>query len=153
LKKFKFAYCDPFKCVGCGICELVCSLKHEGRFSSSTSRIKAIRLYPYRNIALTCVMCEDPPCVKACPRDALKQADDGHIVVDGEKCVGCGLCVEACDFGVITLHPTKRVVLICDLCGGSPLCIEACPEDALTLTTHDLRAQLKRIVAADKLSR
>jgi len=152
LKKFKFVYCDPSKCVGCGICELVCSLKHENRFSSVASRIRSVRLYPYRNVALTCVLCENPPCVKACPRDALTQAQDGHIVVDEDKCVGCGLCIEACDFGVIMLHPLRMVAIVCDLCDGSPLCIDACPEDALTLTSRDIRAQIKRVEVAKKLT-
>jgi Fe-S-cluster-containing hydrogenase component 2 len=97
-------------------------------------------------------MCEDPPCVKACPRDALTQAEDGRIIVDEEKCVGCGLCVEVCDFGSLTLHPMKRTPIVCDLCNGAPLCIEACPEDALELTTRDLRAQVKRIKVAEKLT-
>jgi len=153
MKKYKFVYCDPFKCVGCGICEYVCSLKHEGGFGAAYSRIRAVRIYPNRNVAIACVMCEDPPCVKACPRDALSQAEDGRILVDEEKCTGCGLCVEACDFGAITLHPKRRTPITCDLCDGTPLCIDACPEDALELTTRDLRAGLKRLKAAQELTR
>jgi Fe-S-cluster-containing hydrogenase component 2 len=97
-------------------------------------------------------MCENPPCVKACPRDALTQAEDGRIIVDEGKCTGCGLCIEACDFGALTLHPIRRIPIVCDLCNGTPLCIEACPEDALNLTTRDLLAQVKRIKTAEKLS-
>ncbi|HID17047.1 TPA: 4Fe-4S dicluster domain-containing protein [Candidatus Bathyarchaeota archaeon] len=152
MKKFKFVYCDPFKCVGCGICEYACSLKHENALSAATSRIRTVRIYPHRNVAITCVLCEDPPCVKACPRDALEQNEEGVITVKEEKCVGCGLCVESCDFGAITLHPKGRIPIVCDLCDGSLLCVEVCPEDALDLTTKDIQAQLKRVKAAKSLT-
>lgn len=152
LRKFRFVYCDPFKCVGCSICEYVCSLKYARCLDPMASRIKAVRIYPSRNIALACVLCENPPCVKICPRNALTQDEQGVIRVDADSCVGCGLCIEACPLGVINLHPRLRIPVVCDLCDGSPLCIEACPEDALTLTTKDLQAQIKRLKAAKQLT-
>ena len=152
MRRFKFVHCDPFKCVGCGICEYVCSLRQEKAFRSSVSRIRTVRIYPHRNVSITCVLCEEPPCVDACPRDALAQDELGIVRVDVSKCVGCGLCMEACDFGAITIHPELRVALICNLCDGEPACIEACPEDALSLTTRDLQAQMRRLKVASNLT-
>ncbi|OYT50561.1 hypothetical protein B6U66_05335 [Candidatus Bathyarchaeota archaeon ex4484_135] len=110
------------------------------------------------NLGLTCRTCEDPPCVAACPRDALTQSEKtGIIMVDEEKCNGCGWCIEACPFGAITLHPEKRVVIVCDTCldrrekGLPPACVEWCPEEALELTTKDVLAQKARISATMKL--
>lgn len=148
-----FVACDPEKCVGCQICEYVCSLKKEGVFNPTKSRIRVIRIeHPRTNMATACRKCEDPPCVQACPRQGtLVQRSDGLIIVDEEKCNGCGWCIEACDFGAISLHPEGRVAIICDTCGGEPECIKWCPEEALSLITKDILAQKARMHMIRKL--
>ena len=149
-----FVACDPEKCVGCRICEYICSLRKEGVFNPTKSRIRVIRIYnPLINMAIACRKCDDPPCVKACPRQGtLTQRSDGLIVVDEEKCNGCGWCIEACDFGAIALHPEGRVAIICDTCGGEAECVQWCPEEALSLTTKDILAQRARMDVIRKLS-
>lgn len=150
----KFVAADPDKCVGCRICEYICAFHKEHKFNPLLSRIRSVRVYPYINLAMTCRLCEDAPCVTACPRKALEQSiENGVILIDEDKCNGCGWCIEACDFGAVTLHPEKRVVMICDLCEGEPepLCVKWCPEEALELTTRDLLAQKSRIASVKKL--
>jgi len=148
----KFVSCDPDKCVGCCVCEYACSFEKEKAFNPVKSRIRAVRLAPIINMALTCRLCEDAPCVSACPRDALTQSGEtGVIIVDEDKCNGCGWCIEACDYGAIMLHPEKKVVFVCDLCEGKPKCVEWCPEESLTLVTADVLAQKARITAVKKL--
>jgi Fe-S-cluster-containing hydrogenase component 2 len=123
-------------------------------FNPTRSRIRVIRIYPHTNAALNCRMCEDAPCVPACPRKALTQSkENGVILIDDNLCDGCGWCVKACKFGAIALD-LKPTVRICDLCSGredGPICIEWCPEDALELTTTELLAQKARIEAVRKL--
>jgi len=89
--------------------------------------------------AIACRMCEDAPCVNSCPRNALRQAQEtGIIIVDENRCNGCGWCFGACSFGAIAFHPTKKIVTFCDLCDGEPECIKYCPfEGALTFATKD----------------
>ena len=121
----KFVSADPEKCVGCAVCEYACSMKKENTFNPLKSRIRVVRIHPLINLSLTCRLCEDPPCVAACPRDALTQSEEnGVIMVDEDKCNGCGWCIEACDYGAITLHPENKVVFVCDLCDGDPECIK-----------------------------
>ncbi len=147
----KFISADPKKCVGCQICEYVCALEKDKVFNPLKSRIRTVRLYP-KNLALACRLCEDAPCGTACPRKAVEQAPEtGVILIDDEKCDGCGWCIEACEFGAITLHPESKVVVCCDLCDGEPVCVEWCPEEALELTTTDVLAQKARISATKKL--
>jgi len=123
-------------------------------FNPTRSRIRVVRIYPHTNAALNCRLCEDAPCVTACPRKALSRAEtNGVIVVNDQLCNGCGWCIKVCDFGAIALDP-KPTVNICDLCGDreeGPACIEWCPEDALEVTTNDLLAQKARIGAVQKL--
>ncbi|MCW4044988.1 MAG: thiamine pyrophosphate-dependent enzyme [Candidatus Bathyarchaeota archaeon] len=128
----QFVSCKPEKCIGCDICEYVCSLEKEKSFNPVKSRIRAVRLDALSNMAVTCRVCKDAPCVTACPKNALRQSvESGIVTVDDEKCDGCGWCIEACEYGAITLHRDTRKALVCDTCGGEPLCIQWCPEGAL----------------------
>jgi len=105
-------------------------------------------------MAIACLLCEDPACVAACPRDALLKDEKGVIRVDEYKCNGCGWCILACEFGAITLHPTKKVVMTCDLCDGDPECVKHCPfEDALAYATIEEVANKLRKEAVDNMLR
>lgn len=150
----KFVSTDPEKCVGCQVCEYICSMTKDKAFNPLKSRIRVVRINQLANLAVTCRLCEDPPCVAACPREALKQSEEnGLIIVDKDKCNGCGWCTEACDYGAISLHPNDKVVFVCDLCKekDQPQCIKWCPEEALELVTSDTLAQKARITMAKKL--
>jgi TPP-dependent indolepyruvate ferredoxin oxidoreductase alpha subunit len=131
----QFVNCNPEKCVGCDICEYICSLEKEKTFNPIKSRIRSVRLNPLSVLAVTCRACKDAPCVAVCPRDALKQSvENGTIVVDDKKCDGCGWCIQTCQYGAITIHPESKKAIVCDTCGGDPKCIEWCPEQALSLS-------------------
>ena len=110
---------------------------------------------PVVNMAVACRLCEEPACVAACPRDALTQSEEtGAIIIDKDKCNGCGWCIEACDYGAMMLHPETKAVYICDLCKDKPegpQCVKWCPEEALTVVTSDVLAQKARISAIKKL--
>jgi len=163
--KYKFVDVDPSKCSGSGICELSCSFEKSGNFNPLKSRIKILRLHPTTNIALTCRLCEDPPCVTACPSGALKQSRrNGVIIVDEIKCDGCGWCIKACDYGSIAIDLENKIAAICDLCEErkgigvfpgrkivSQACVEWCPEEALDLVTRGRLSQKAREVVANKL--
>jgi Fe-S-cluster-containing dehydrogenase component len=83
---------------------LVCSLTKENGFNPLLSRIRSIRIEPTYNISIACCLCEDPTCVKSCPRSALsKNEETGIIQVDEDKCNGCAWCIESCEFGAIIL--------------------------------------------------
>ncbi len=129
----EFISCDTDKCIGCQVCEYACSAEKEKVFNPTKSRIRTIRLDVLSNIAITCRSCKDAPCVNACPKKALIQSEETHVIsVDEAKCDGCGWCIEACEYGAVTLHPQTRKAIVCDACNGDPQCIEACPESALT---------------------
>ncbi len=126
--------CDDDKCVGCVICEYVCSFEKEKVFNPLKSRIRSIRIDQTFNTAVTCKACKDAPCITACEQKAIIQSTEtGAILVDEEKCNGCGWCIETCKYGAITLHPKTHKVMICDTCSGDPKCIPLCPESALSL--------------------
>lgn len=141
----KFLIADPQKCNGCGVCQLVCSASKDKAFNNKLSRIKMVKIEPMVDIALACRLCENPPCVRCCTPEALKQEENsGVILVNQEKCNGCGWCIVACDYGVITYDPNRKTVLICDLCEGDPLCVDYCVQEALKLTTlNEIAGKIK----------
>ena len=105
----KFVSGDPSKCIGCCVCEYACSMKHENTYNPTKSRIRAIRLNSFVNLAVSCRLCEDSPCVAACPRDALRQSEEtGTILIDEEKCNGCGLCEDFCP--LVAIHVKEGIL-------------------------------------------
>ena len=150
---YQHVICDPDKCIGCRICEYVCAATKWGTFDPSLSRIRVVRIEPVTMTAISCRLCEDAPCIIACPRDALSRSEkNGAILVDEDKCDGCGWCIEACDFGAIVLNPQTKNAEICNLCEDQeegPRCVQFCPKEALSLATPEvLRQNLRREVVS-----
>jgi Fe-S-cluster-containing hydrogenase component 2 len=145
--KYQYVACDPEKCVGCQLCEYICSYTKTGEFNTYRSRIRTVRAEEVLMTAVACRTCENAPCVIACTRDALTQDPvTGIIQIDVDRCDGCAWCIEACDFGAISINPATKLAEICDQCEDEdePQCIKWCPKDALELTTPDRRAQRTR---------
>jgi carbon-monoxide dehydrogenase iron sulfur subunit len=129
-------------CIGCRLCEIMCVVKH----SRSGKILKAFREeHPrplprvrveeegYTSFALQCRHCEEAPCIENCMTGAMHR-EEGAVLCDEEKCVGCLMCVMSCPFGAIRPGSGRKVVSKCDLCGGKgiPFCVEYCPNEALT---------------------
>ena len=151
-KEREFVGVNFEKCTGCRVCELVCALQQENSFDPKLSRIKVLRLHQLVNMPVTCRLCEDAPCVRSCPRDALSQSEEtGVISVDDSKCDMCGWCIEACKYGAMFLSEDKKTVKVCNLCDGEPQCIEWCPESALSLMTQKEFDQKARKITIKKL--
>jgi anaerobic carbon-monoxide dehydrogenase iron sulfur subunit len=127
---------DPEKCVGCRVCEAVCSFIKEGESNPVKARCKIVRsvkdnlLY---NVRVHCQQCEEAFCMAVCPTGAIVEDENGVKSTDTEKCIGCGMCATACPFGAITVDPDKHVSIKCDLCKGldEPQCVKYCYAEAL----------------------
>lgn len=136
---------NPEPCTGCGLCDLMCSLYHEGEQGQALSRGELVgdRIAAEYTFNV-CWQCPSPAeCHEACPlKDEALLIDEatGTTYIDPDVCNMCGECTEACplDPPRIKLHPTKSISFKCDLCRGraeGPICIEYCNFDALTLAT------------------
>lgn len=91
----------------------------------------------------SCLHCEAAPCVTVCPTGAsYKRADDGIVLVDEAKCIGCKLCSWACPYGAREYDVAEGVMKKCTLCIDRiynetipeaervPACVATCPASA-----------------------
>ncbi len=142
------------KCTGCRLCELVCSVMHEGVSNPSRSRIKIMKwesegLY----VPISCQQCEDAPCINVCPVKAISRDEKlDYVKVDYDVCIGCRVCVTACPFGAMSFDVIDRKVVKCDLCDGDPQCVRFCEIQALEYVDADRVSVFKKKDAAERLS-
>jgi Fe-S-cluster-containing dehydrogenase component len=111
-------------------------------------------------LPLFCNHCDNPPCVRVCPTKATWKREDGIVMMDWHRCIGCRYCMAACPYGsrsfnwtdprshLAQLNPdfptrTKGVVEKCTFCnerlakGELPACVDACPQEALAFGDLD----------------
>ena len=92
-----------------------------------------------------CMHCEHPACVSACPVQALHKLDNGPVVYDAGKCIGCRYCMVACPFGIPKIDFNKLLPEItkCTFCadrldsGLPPACAKTCPAGAIRFGERD----------------
>lgn len=143
---------DYQRCTGCRLCELVCSVMHEGVSNAARSRIKIVKwedegLY----VPMICLQCEDAPCKNVCPMGAIsRDGDIGFLKVDYDICIGCRSCVAVCPFGAMNYTKIDKKVFKCDLCGGEPQCVRFCDERAVDFIPTDRVNQKKKRDAATR---
>ena len=132
---------DPKMCTGCGTCELMCSLYHEGVGGPASARVRVDRDPFNAEFSFhSCRQCLAPSCYAACPvsGEALCVCEEtGARYINKEQCTGCGECIDACPFepSHIRFNKEKDVAYKCDLCRGrvgGPICVEYCPVGAIT---------------------
>ena len=109
----------------------------------------------------SCLHCETPACVTVCPTGAsYKRADDGIVLVDADKCIGCQLCSWACPYGAREYSATRGTMQKCTLCvdriynetleeiDRQPACVMACPTRARHFgDLGDAESKVSKLVA------
>ncbi|TAN45141.1 MAG: 4Fe-4S dicluster domain-containing protein [Nitrospirae bacterium] len=132
---------DLERCIGCKSCEASCKLENgvpEGRY-----RTKVIWINPRNDkrlsfMSMPCMHCENPACRASCPAGAIyKRPEDGLVLIDKNKCIGCRYCSWACPYGAMGFDAEKMVADKCTYCahrlarGEQPACVAKCPGHAL----------------------
>jgi Fe-S-cluster-containing dehydrogenase component len=134
----------------------------ENAFPADVSEFTAATLKG-RQVPVLCNHCDNPPCVRVCPTGATWKRQDGVVMMDEHRCIGCRFCVVGCPYGSRSFNwvdprphiaklnrefPTrsKGVVEKCNLCderlarGLVPACVDACAQANFgALTFGDLR--------------
>ncbi len=75
------------------------------------------------------------------------------IVIEEEKCNGCGLCADACHEGAIGIVDGKAKLLREDYCDGLGDCLPVCPMNAISFEQREAPAYNEAAVLAAKKAR
>jgi Fe-S-cluster-containing dehydrogenase component len=121
-------------------------------------------------LPVLCNQCAEPACVRVCPTQATWKRDDGIVMMDYHRCIGCRYCMAACPYGSRSFnwvdprpyiekptseYPTRTqgVVEKCDFCAErldqrmGPACVEACPQKALVFgDLNDENSEIRQVL-------
>ena len=154
---------DLDTCVGCHACATACKewngasaisgpLTDTEPYGDDPSGVWFNRIRHYEvgtypasktiNFPMSCLHCEEAACVTVCPTGASYKRDDGIVLVDQDRCMGCNLCTWACPYGAREQDAASGTVKKCTLCVDrihdaalpeeerQPACVLACPTHA-----------------------
>lgn len=138
-------YFDSRSCTGCKACQVACKDKNQLDSGLLWRRVIEVsggewiqRGDAWLNttfayfLSLACMHCERPICLEVCPSKAITQREDGIVLINRNRCIGCRYCEWACPYRAPQFDYSKGVMTKCDLCcdyldqGISPACVSAC---------------------------
>ena len=164
---------DTTLCIGCRKCEWACnganglpeaplaSFEDKSVFAEarrpSEKRFTVVNQFGSDDSPIwakaQCMHCLDPGCASACIVSAFQRREDGAVVWDEGRCLGCRYCMVACPFQVPAYEwsdPLTPRVRKCTLCserldeGEPPACVAICPVECLTFGRREKLVELAR---------
>jgi anaerobic dimethyl sulfoxide reductase subunit B (iron-sulfur subunit) len=143
--KYTFTF-DATFCSGCKACQAACKDKNNLPLGVLWRRVIEVSggswqrhgdawhntVFAY-NLSISCNHCLHPKCAGICPTGAYEVREDGIVLLDTSKCMGCGYCAWACPYGAPQYNPDAGTMTKCNFCfddldrGLSPACVAACP--------------------------
>jgi tetrathionate reductase subunit B len=126
------------RCIDCRACMIACQVENRvplDKHRNWVGHVGPTGKFPVLGLRFepgNCMHCENPPCMRVCPTGATYQREDGLVLVDFDKCIGCRYCIEACPYDARYLDPERGVVDKCTFCvhrldaGQPPACVETC---------------------------
>jgi len=147
----KRLFIDLDICRKCEKCDVGCSYFYHP-FNSGVIYLREIAAF-----ATKCRQCDEAPCVKACPVEALEKQEDGIVKRYNLRCVSCKSCSFACPFGTILPEVIPYAVSRCDFCldrlseGQNPVCVAGCKEGAIKYGEFEPDPKEHRFLVGDNL--
>ncbi len=180
---------DLRRCIGCKACAVACKTEFDIRLSVFRSGVgeKESGSFPYMRrtfIPWLCNHCANPPCIENCPVDEIEaihtfpdgsrtkymkratyQRPDGVVLIDQDRCIGCGACVNDCPYGARFLDPViaaggspdMQAANKCTLCahrlaeGIVPSCVNTCQGRArIAGNLNDPKSKISRLIASNE---
>lgn len=158
-KAIKF---DSTRCIACRACQVACKKWWELKAESTTLSaakgsewtnppdltprtwvlVKFVGLgegenFSWKFVQERCMHCQNPTCRNVCPVGAITKHEDGPVIINIDRCIGCKYCIAVCPFMIPRYDPGTNKVYKCTMCpdrirdGMEPACVQVCPSDAL----------------------
>jgi len=135
---------DLKRCIGCYACQMACKAENNTALGVDYTKVIEIEEGEFRDakqtpdvgvtfVPMPCMHCGRPACMAACPVGAItKRPEDGIVLINKDKCIGCRYCAWACPYGAPQYNAENNVMEKCTLCvhrvtkGLLPACVNAC---------------------------
>lgn len=156
---------DHDRCIGCHACTVACKAENDVPVGNFRTWVKYVEKGTFPEVrrhfaVLRCNHCDNAPCVKICPVNALEKRADGIVDIDRDACIGCRACMQACPYDAIYLNEDHGAVEKCHFCahrvenGLEPACVIVCPEQAIIAgDLHDPDSKISLLVKNNKTHR
>ena len=152
---------DLRKCIGCHACSIACKAEHDVPIGVNRCWVKTVEKGTFPDtrrlfLPVLCNQCDNAPCVKICPTNALYKRRDGIVDLNGDSCIGCRSCMNACPYDQLFIDPDTRTAEKCNFCANRveqellPSCVIVCPTQCRIFgDLNDPASEVSRIVARE----
>lgn len=144
---------DLSRCSGCYNCQIACKDEHcgndwapyakpqpdTGHFWMKVTEEErgSIPKVKVSYLPTPCMHCDDAPCIKVCPVEAIQKRSDGLVIIDPKKCTGCMHCIDACQYECIYYNQDLKIAQKCTGCAhlldrGWPITEPRCVDNCFT---------------------
>lgn len=133
-------------CYGCKSCQVACANEHlltPGVFTRRVRQFYKSSPVGHAFVSMSCNHCDEPACVENCPVGAYEKRENGLVIQDHSKCIGCQTCVQACPFHAPCYDEATSQTFKCDGCkdrvaaGMMPVCTIVCPSANIAMGEMD----------------
>jgi Fe-S-cluster-containing dehydrogenase component len=131
---------DLRKCIGCHACTIACKAEHDIPVGVNRCWVKTVEQGTFPDtrrffFPVLCNQCDEAPCAKICPTNALFKRRDGIVDLNGDSCIGCRACMVACPYDQLFIDPNTHTAEKCNFCANRvenellPACVSVCPTE------------------------
>ncbi|HEX3704351.1 MAG TPA: NrfD/PsrC family molybdoenzyme membrane anchor subunit [Vicinamibacterales bacterium] len=131
---------DLRKCIGCHACTVACKAEHQIPIGVNRCWVKTVEKGTFPDtrrffFPVLCNQCDEAPCAKICPTNALFKRRDGIVDLHGDSCIGCRACMVACPYDQLFIDPNTHTAEKCNFCANrvenqlQPACVSVCPTE------------------------
>lgn len=131
---------DLRKCIGCHACTIACKAEHQIPVGVNRCWVKTVEKGTFPDtrrffFPVLCNQCDEAPCARICPTNALFKRRDGIVDLHGDSCIGCRACMVACPYDQLFIDPNTHTAEKCNFCANRvenellPACVSVCPTE------------------------
>jgi Fe-S-cluster-containing dehydrogenase component/formate-dependent nitrite reductase membrane component NrfD len=131
---------DLRKCIGCHACTIACKAEHQIPVGVNRCWVKTVEKGTFPDtrrffFPVLCNQCDEAPCARICPTNALFKRRDGIVDLHADSCIGCRACMVACPYDQLFIDPNTHTAEKCNFCANRvenellPACVSVCPTE------------------------